>query len=79
MPQELDLARRLSVRPLKGGNAAFDRMLDTGEKVKWVVTEDGDLLFIPAIVHGQEIAHSVINEGKPVLAAGEAMIAGSKN
>jgi RHS repeat-associated protein len=79
LPQELDLARRLSVRPLKAGSAAFERMIDTREKVKWVVTETGDLLFMPAIVHGQKIAHSVINNGKPVWAAGEAMIAGSRN
>ncbi|AFZ10490.1 Rhs family protein (plasmid) [Oscillatoria nigro-viridis PCC 7112] len=79
LPQELALARRLNVKPLKAGNPAFDRMIDTGEKVKWAVTETGELFFIPAIVNGREIAHSVINNGEPVLAAGEAMIAGSRN
>jgi hypothetical protein len=43
--------------------------------VKWVITSDEELLVIPKYVNGEEIAHAVISN-KPVLAAGEADVAG---
>jgi hypothetical protein len=46
--------------------------------VKFVVTEGGELLIIPHTVNGVEISHAVLSEGKPVLAAGQADIVGTK-
>lgn len=74
---ELALARKLGVTPLKVGEQAFDRAINEGT-VKWVVTEHGELLFEPKFIDGQEIVHTALTNGKPVLAAGEAEIAGAK-
>jgi hypothetical protein len=57
------------------GEAGFDQVIATG-RIKWAVTEDGTLVVIPKWVKGQEIAHTVLTGGAPVLAAGEAEVAG---
>lgn len=42
-----------------------------------MVTKDGDLKVMQKFKHGEELKHPVLSDGKPVLAAGEAQIAGS--
>jgi hypothetical protein len=73
---ELALADQLGVRPLSVGTAAFDAAIASGT-VKWAVRMDGSLVVIPKFVNGKEISHTVLTRGDPVLAAGEAEIAGS--
>ncbi|MCA9619238.1 MAG: hypothetical protein KC731_09450 [Myxococcales bacterium] len=42
--------------------------------MKWVLTEDDDLLFIPKYVDGTEIKHTVPTRGAPVRGAAEVEI-----
>ncbi|WP_153009496.1 hypothetical protein [Mastigocoleus testarum] len=73
LDEELKLADKLGVKPVKVGDAEFDQVVNQGD-IKWAVTENGDLVVIPKIVAQEEISHSVLTRGKPVLAAGEAQI-----
>ncbi|SDW83062.1 RHS repeat-associated core domain-containing protein [Saccharopolyspora shandongensis] len=75
LDQELALAEQLGVSPTSPGTPEFDSMINDGQ-IKWAVTEDGELRAIPKHVNGQEISHSVLTNGNPVQAAGEANIAG---
>jgi len=70
---ELESAEQLGVKPLQVDDAGFQEMIQNGP-VKWVVSESGQLAFVPKFVRGTEIYHSVITGGEPVLAAGEAEI-----
>ncbi len=46
--------------------------------IKWAVTTQGELLIMPKFLDiNNEIYHTVITRGQPVLAAGEADIVGS--
>lgn len=74
---ELDLALRLGVKPLKIGEPGFDTVVNQGT-IKWAVTTNGELVIIPYLVGSTEINHTVSTDGKPVLAAGEAEIAGGE-
>ena len=76
LADELVEAASLGVTSFKVGNAQFSAAVDSGELIKWVITQEGELLMVPKYVDGVEISHAVINQGKPVVAAGEAMIAG---
>jgi RHS repeat-associated protein len=76
LKDELADARELGVQPLRPGEPGFDEAVNAGT-VKWVVTTDGDLLVVPKFVDGTEIPHTVASGGAPVLAAGEAEIAGA--
>jgi hypothetical protein len=76
-PRERDRARRLRVRPLHVGEAAFDAAILVG-RVKWAVTLANELVFVPKFVRYDEFAHTVLTRGGPVLAAGEAELAGSE-
>jgi len=75
---EIARAEELGVQPLRPGDPGFDDMINEG-RVKWVVDTDGDLRVIPhTLPGGEEIPHSVAQgHHGPVLAAGEADIAGS--
>ncbi len=73
LPQELDLARQLGVKPIKPSDPGFEEIANSG-RIKWAVTEEGELLTVPHTVEGQEISHAVITGGKPAIAAGEADI-----
>ena len=55
-----------------------DRLLNLFEKryIKWALTREEELFIIPKYRYGQEISHAVLSSGEPVLAAGEAEIAG---
>jgi RHS repeat-associated protein len=76
LSSELALAERLGVEVSVPGTPAFDEAINAGT-VKWAVLGDGSLAVMPKFVAGQEISHSVLSGGAPVLAAGEADIAGS--
>jgi hypothetical protein len=73
LPEELALARRLRIVPLRPSDPGFSALVTEGT-VKWVLTIEGDLLFIPEKVDGAELAHPIMTNGGPVLAAGKAEI-----
>ncbi|MCC3414074.1 MULTISPECIES: hypothetical protein [unclassified Microcoleus] len=74
---ELRSADELGIRPIKVGEAGFDDIINEGT-VKWAVTTNPELLVIPKFLDvNNEIYHTVITRGQPVLAAGEAEIVGS--
>lgn len=74
LASELELAQRLGVRPVGVDSADFSRYA-SGERLNWVITQDGDLRIVPHTWRGVEIAHPVASGGRPVLAAGEAEVA----
>ncbi|MEU4732166.1 putative T7SS-secreted protein [Streptomyces sp. NPDC023588] len=76
LADELADAERLGVKPIRVGDEGFDDIINSGT-VKWAVTEEGELVFIPKHVQGTELKHPVLTNGAPVRAAGEAEIAGS--
>ncbi|PJE96542.1 type IV secretion protein Rhs [Streptomyces carminius] len=76
LAQELADAERLGVRPLRVGDEGFDAAVNSGT-IKWAVDEQGRLFVIPKYANGVELKHPVLTGGRPVLAAGEAEIAGS--
>jgi len=78
LSQELATAASLGVKPAAPGSAGFDAALNTGT-IKWAVLQDGQLVVIPKFVNGVEISHAVLSGGEPVLAAGEADVAGSED
>lgn len=67
----------LGVKPLKIGESGFDDAINEGT-IKWAVTINGELVIIPSSVGNIEINHTVLTGGQPVLAAGEAEIAGGE-
>lgn len=73
---ELRLADRLGIKPLKVTETRFDDTINEGT-IKWAVTTENELLVIPKFVGSEEISHTVLTRGQPVLAAGEAEIVGS--
>ncbi len=74
LEDELASAKELGVRPLHVDDPGFGKVANEDGKLNWVVTEDGDLLFSPQYVKGEAIAHTVLTNGRPVVAAGEAEI-----
>lgn len=78
LPTELSQAKQLGVKPIKVGDPGFQGMIQNGT-VKWAVTQDQQLAFIPKFVGGTEIPHTVITAGADVLAAGEADIINTGN
>jgi hypothetical protein len=74
LASELATAQRLGVRPVSPSHPDFLRYAN-GERLKWVVTQEGELLIVPHTWRGTEIMHSVASRGRPVSAAGEAEIA----
>ena len=45
--------------------------------IKWVVTQAGELYVIQKFIAGEEIPHTILTNGQPALAAGEAIVAGA--
>jgi hypothetical protein len=76
LAEELRLAASLGVNRVKVGELGFDRAIEAGT-VKWAITVEGELWLMPKWGDGVELAHTVLTRGAPVLAAGEADIAGS--
>lgn len=77
LAQELAEARALGVTPIRVGDAGFEKLVNEGT-IKFVVTESGDLLVGPHSVHGVEISHAVLSNGKAVRVAGEAEVMGHR-
>ena len=75
LSDELALGDRYQVEPLSIGTDRFDLIINQGT-VKWAVVESEELFVISKYINGQEIAHTVLTRGQPVLAAGEAEIIG---
>jgi hypothetical protein len=71
LASELETAQRLGVRPVSVDSPEFLRYASE-ERIKWVVTEEGQLRIIPHRWQEVEISHAVASGGRPVLAAGEA-------
>jgi hypothetical protein len=74
LAEELALARKVGVRPLHVEDVEFGKVANEERKLNWVVTQWGDLLFAPQWVLGEEIPHTALTGGGPVVAAGEAEI-----
>lgn len=75
LSEELATTRKLNVRPLRVSDRQFETTVNAGT-VKWAVTEQRELFIVTKYVQGQEISHTVLTNGEPVLAAGEADITG---
>jgi hypothetical protein len=76
--REQALARRLGVQPTVPGTKAFDKIVNSGDtRLKWAVLTNSQLRVVPKLVQHQEISHAILSDGQPVLAAGEAEVAGS--
>ena len=71
---ELATAREAGIRPLHVDDAEFMQVANRAGQLNWAVTGEGELLFAPQWVGGDAIAHTVLTEGSPVVAAGEAEI-----
>ncbi len=65
----------MGIIPLKVGDPKFDPIINQGT-IKWAVTIDGELFVMPKFMGGEEIPHTVLTQGQPVLAAGEAELVG---
>lgn len=73
---DLRIGQERGVTPARPGSAEFDSAVAEG-RVKWAVLEDGSLVIQPRLVGGEEIPHTVLTQGRPVRAAGEAEVSGS--
>ncbi len=73
LQSELDRADALGVKPLKPGEPEFQQMTQQGT-LKWALTENEELKFMPKYVNGEEIPHTALTRGAPVLDAGEARL-----
>jgi hypothetical protein len=71
---ELDKAQSLGIEPMHVDDQRLEDFANAG-LIKWAVTPSGELLVVPHTVREEEIAHSVLTNGGPVLAAGVADIA----
>jgi hypothetical protein len=76
--EELATAEKWGVKPTHVDDPGFGDVANEGA-INWAVTENGDLLFAPRSVRGEAIAHTVLTQGGPVVAAGEAYIAVDRN
>jgi hypothetical protein len=74
--RELDRAASVGVVPIAATDPAFERIANQGT-IKFVLTDSGQLIVAPHTVDGVEISHAVLSGGRPVIAAGEANIAGT--
>jgi RHS repeat-associated protein len=77
LQSDLDTAARLGVQPLQPGSAGFNNLVKENARIKWAVDESRQLFVVPYEVNGIEIKHSVLTGGNPVLAAGDAQLAGT--
>jgi hypothetical protein len=77
LQEELAVAKKFKIKPTTVANTKeFDVIINEGT-VKWAITTEGELVFIPKNVGSYELKHPVLTRGKPVVAAGEAEIAGT--
>lgn len=69
--QELQAARRAGVVPVEVSSSAFTVLAATGVRMIFVVLLDGSLVAAPRRQRNEDISHTVLSGGGPVLAAGE--------
>ena len=74
LQEELATARSVGAQRIRPGTPEFAMAVSQG-KIKWVVTDTGELIITPHHVQGVEISHAFLSIGLPVLSAGEADIA----
>lgn len=77
LPDEMALAKQLGALPARIGTPEFDRMVQNG-LIKWVVSPAEELWSIPALVEEREVMHPTMVAGGPVLAAGRALLIGTR-
>ncbi len=78
LAREMAQAKAIGVKPktlnrIADVDSEFAVVANAGT-LKWVITEQGELVVVVKWIGTTEIAHSVLTEGKPVQAAGEAEI-----
>jgi hypothetical protein len=73
LSEDLETAKRLGVHPMHVDDPGFEEVANAG-LIKWAVTEHGELLVIAHSVGTEEIAQTVLTNGRPVRAAGVAEI-----
>lgn len=73
LARELAQAQGLGVKTVTvtGVNDTIRAMANSGERMKWSITEAGDLRLMPKFVGGEEISHTVLSAGGRVRGAGE--------
>ena len=76
LQSELEIAGALGVKPLKPGEPGFQQMTQQGT-LKWALTENGELNFMPKYVGKEEIPHTALTRGAPVQDAGEVTLVGA--
>ncbi|WP_409416717.1 SpvB/TcaC N-terminal domain-containing protein [Flavobacterium sp. PS2] len=77
LPEELAAAESVGVRPEIATAETIESATlasDVGN-IKWVLTEEGQLIVAPHTVEGVEISHAVLAENQAIISAGEANIA----
>lgn len=74
LAEELGNAESLGATRYKIDSREFTRIFDE-DTIKWAVTQDGELYVMPKYVDQQEIPHTILTNGEPALAAGEANLA----
>src|SRR5208337_4078838 len=78
LKDEMATAARLHIEPTRiTSPSSIANIGGNGQVLKWVVSEDGELLGLPVVMPGDTIKHSVATGGRPVLAAGEARVQGN--
>ncbi len=75
LDQEIRIAESLGAKPISPTDKeAFENAVNQGT-IKFVVTQNGELLITPKHIQGIEISHAILSRGANVLTAGEADIA----
>jgi RHS repeat-associated protein len=75
LKEELEAFAEHGGRVYKPGDHGFRELLESGEEIKWGISEEtGELLIVPKWIDEYEVPHSMLAEGKPLTAAGEANI-----
>ncbi|WP_194869476.1 FG-GAP-like repeat-containing protein [Myxococcus sp. AB025B] len=76
---EMADAKRVKAPIMEASLRSLKALVDSGERIKYVVLESGQLIVAPHTYMGVEIKHAVLSAGRAVLTAGEAQIARAGN
>ncbi|NJO83980.1 MAG: hypothetical protein HC828_15115, partial [Blastochloris sp.] len=71
---EQSQAERLGIDPAPAGTSEWHETLTYNQLILWAVDETGQLIIMPQFVRGEEPAHPVLVNARPVRAAGTAQI-----
>ncbi|MET3461739.1 filamentous hemagglutinin [Variovorax sp. 1133] len=75
LQSETAAANAAGVKPISPNDPSFESTINQG-RIKFVVMANGEIFLAPYSKNGFEISHAVLSGGRPVIAAGEADIAG---